>query len=107
MDIHGGSLDVDRRGHEDFLQTGNTESHVGSSVTSQVEGIEGHLSGGLAHRLSSDSADILARVHYALHVFHVVHFAEPVTVDRLVLLLKSARMGLGIFCCQVGRQFLL
>lgn len=57
---------LDSLGHvDDLLEPWDTQRHVSCSHSSQMEGVEGHLCGGLTHALGTDAAGHLARVSKA------------------------------------------
>ena len=87
---HERRLDVRRRRHQDFFQPRDTQGHVCSTVAGQVEGIESHLGGGLAHGLSCDCAHVFTWVHNRLQILHVVHVFEGLRIDHRILVLRGS-----------------
>ncbi|KAH3683396.1 hypothetical protein WICPIJ_005615 [Wickerhamomyces pijperi] len=54
---HLWSLDRSRGSHDDFSHTRNTQSHIGGTVTSEMESVQSHLSGWFTDGLGGDNTD--------------------------------------------------
>jgi hypothetical protein len=65
VELHNWSLDFIAGGHQKFSQTGDTQSQVNTSVSSQVESVEGHLCRRFADGLSSCTSDSFSRFYHA------------------------------------------